>query len=182
LDGQTASEPRHWKERGGYNGAQAWQVGQAVALREMSWALAKNKGDNEEVARWRGLLWVLQRVSGDAGLEGAKGYEEVRAAADLTAVAGAAAFDAGQVPVWLRKLASTAESFTDKSVERVEQAYRAERLVMALDRLVAAGAAEGKPAEISARLDGLFAKVQSIPDFAPDEFAEELTAFLKTLK
>lgn len=183
LDGQTAAQPRHWKENAGYNGAQAWHVGQAVALREMSWALEQGKADADEQARWQGLLWVLQRVSADADLQGAEaeGYARARAAAERVAVAGAANFDAAQTAVWLKALASTAEAFSDRSVDRLVHAYRAERLVMALDRLVAATPAVKKSPEASARLDGLFNQVQSIPAFAPDAFSRELTAFLKTL-
>ena len=39
LDGQTQSEPKHWREAAGHDGVQTWFVGQAVALREMSAAL-----------------------------------------------------------------------------------------------------------------------------------------------
>jgi Cytochrome c554 and c-prime len=183
LDGQTASQPRHWKEAAGYHGAQAWQVGQAVALREMSWALENGKAGAEEKARWRGLLWVLQRAPGDAELQSVmeNNYEQARVAAERSAAAGAAAFDAAQAAVWLKTLASTTEAFADPSVERLEQAYRAERLVLALDRLVAATPSTKKSPEVSARLDVLFGQVQSIPAFAPDAFSRELTAFLKTL-
>ncbi len=183
LDGQTASQPRHWKESATYNGAQAWRVGQTVALREMSWALENGKAGAEEKARWQGLLWVLQRIPGDADLQvvGADDYGQARVAAERSAAAGAGGFDAGLVPMWLKTLASTSESFADRSLDRLVQAYRAERLVLALDRLVAAAPAGSLPAETSTRLDGLFAKVQSIPGFSPDEFSRELVAFLKTL-
>ena len=42
LDGQSVAEPKHWRETTNWNGAQAWLVGQAVALREMSWQLSAN--------------------------------------------------------------------------------------------------------------------------------------------
>ncbi len=183
LDGQTASQPRHWKEGAGYSGAQAWRVGQAVALREMSWALENGKAGAEEKARWQGLLWVLQRVPGDADLQGvvADNYGQARVAAERSATTAAKDHDAAQAAVWLKALASTTDAFSDRSVDRVAQAYRAERLVLALDRLVAATPAAKKSPEVSARLDGLFNQVQSIPAFAPDAFSRELVAFLKTL-
>lgn len=182
LDGHTASQPRHWREADGYSGAQAWRTGQAVALREMSWALAQGKGDGQEELRWRALLWVLRGVDGDgvwatvdAG-GGKDAYKKAQGVAEQTAVETAAAFDASRAAGWLTALASTSGAFADKSVDRLEQAYRAERLVLALDRLSA-----GKKGGTSARLDRLFVGVQSIPDFKPDEFSKELAAYLKAL-
>lgn len=189
LDGQTASEPRHWREAAGYNGAQAWQVGQAVALREVSWALQQRESA-AEIPRWQALLWVLQRVDDSAPSESlrailsvasAENYARARAAADSLARSLSAGFDASSVPARLKKLASTHAEFADTSVDRTQQACRAERLVLALDRLLAALPAAARPPGASARLDALFARSQSIPDFAPAAFARELEAFAKTL-
>lgn len=193
LDGQTAAQPRHWAEPAGYNGAQAWQVGQAVALREVSWALGKGGVAPAETARWQALLWMLQRVEGSddaapggefralSSVPAVENYARAQAAADAMASSLAGAFDAASVPARLKKLAATGAEFADRSVSREQHAYRAERLVLALDRLLAATPAEQKSADAGARLDALFARAQSIPDFAPDAFARELTAFLKTL-
>ncbi|MDB6039794.1 MAG: hypothetical protein JWM99_3635, partial [Verrucomicrobiales bacterium] len=41
LDGQAASQPRHWREK--LDHGQLWLEGQAVALREMSWQLTDSK-------------------------------------------------------------------------------------------------------------------------------------------
>src|SRR6185437_13041129 len=46
LDGQLVSQPRHWREKSGWSGPQTWLVGQAVALREMSWYVARQNGTN----------------------------------------------------------------------------------------------------------------------------------------
>ena len=65
LDGQCASEPRHWREKEGWSGAQAWLVGQAVALREMSWQLSRETESSDDLkARWSALLWLLQKLDG----------------------------------------------------------------------------------------------------------------------
>lgn len=193
LDGQTASEPRHWRETAGYNGAQAWQVGQAVALREVSWALQQRAATAAEILRWQALLWVLQRA-GDAdnapfaealraipAVASAENYARAQSAADALARALAAGFDAASVPVRLKKLAATHAEFADASVDRTQQACRAERLVLALDRLLAALPAAARPPGASARLDALFARSQSIPDFTPAAFARELEAFAQIL-
>jgi hypothetical protein len=43
LDGQSVAEPKHWRDDDPFSGVRAWLVGQAVALREISWALSKNE-------------------------------------------------------------------------------------------------------------------------------------------
>ena len=43
LDGQSVAEPKHWRDEDPWSGPRAWLVGQAVALREMSWALANSE-------------------------------------------------------------------------------------------------------------------------------------------
>src|SRR5206468_12575496 len=42
LDGQSVAEPKHWRDDDPSTGLRAWIVGQAVALRDMSWELYKN--------------------------------------------------------------------------------------------------------------------------------------------
>lgn len=65
LDGQSVAEPKHWRDEPG-TGAKAWLIGQAVALREMSWALGKSENaDTESVARWNGLAWMLGKVTAE---------------------------------------------------------------------------------------------------------------------
>ena len=64
LDGQSVSEPKHWRDADPSSGPRAWLVGQAVALREISWALSKNETrDPETIARWNGLAWVLAKTT-----------------------------------------------------------------------------------------------------------------------
>jgi len=56
LDGQCVSQPRHWREKTNWNGAQAWLIGQAVALREMSWQLSREaEPDQKLMVRWSAL-------------------------------------------------------------------------------------------------------------------------------
>src|SRR5476649_2280694 len=63
LDGQTASEPRHWKEKEAWFGPNAWLVGQAVALREISMQLSKDDADNSSLAaQQRTLVWLMSHV------------------------------------------------------------------------------------------------------------------------
>src|SRR5204862_6823153 len=56
LDGQSVAEPRHWHDEEPWSGLREWLTGQAVALREMSWALANDPQDDPfSIARWNGL-------------------------------------------------------------------------------------------------------------------------------
>ena len=102
--------------------------------------------------------------------------------ADETARKVAADFDPAAIPATLAKLAGTSGDFADKGVSQTVQARRAERLVLALDRLLKArdGGAAVSPA--SASLDKLFALAQSVPGFDPAVFAEELKVFSAALK
>jgi hypothetical protein len=64
LDRQSFDEPKHWRDDDPQCGLRAWLVGQAVALREVSWALSKNEApDAEEIARWKGLSWLLAKAA-----------------------------------------------------------------------------------------------------------------------
>ncbi|MDB6167758.1 MAG: hypothetical protein JWM88_622, partial [Verrucomicrobia bacterium] len=192
LDGQAVSEPKHWRETAGWQGAQAWYVGQAVALREMSWALAHERADpGLDGPRWAGLLWVLQRCAtepipslGGLNAEASPaGYAAAVGAADSVARSAAeVVWNVGTTRAALQGLASAHPSFLETSVPANVQAYRAERLVLALDRLLASLPANERPAAAGPALDRLFQLAQSIPDFVPADFAQALAGFEGSLK
>ena len=204
LDGQSASEPKHWRETASWSGAEAWYVGQLVALREMSAALERSSADVElDGPRWAGLLWVLQRCDKDVADTSlvsltpeftTSAYAAARSASDLRAQLVASHFgdrkDNNAAPEpWdprvakelLKVLAASYPAFLESSVNKTVQAYRAERLVLALDRLLASLPPKQRPAAASTQLDALFQHAQSIPDFSPKDFARELAAFEQTL-
>lgn len=192
LDGQTQSQPKHWSEPAGRSGAQAWFVGQAVALREMSWALANGTTDPTlETPRWQASLWLLQRAS-PAGAKAAlvnlsadavpANFTTARQIADAVAQDAARTWSAPDTRPALMRLANTHAEFSDTKISARSQAFRAERLVLALDRLIAASPADEVPPGASAKLDRLFRLVQSQPDFAPAGFARELAAFAALLE
>jgi cytochrome c554/c'-like protein len=177
LDGQSVSEPKHWRERKDSSGAQTWFVGQAVALREMSWQLEReSQPDDRMKARWSGLLWVLQKTG---ELDAATASpEDVQHKCDELAIRTAAgSWSADRPRTLLATLASSGSAFTDASVPREVQARRAERLVLALDRL--AGSLSTDPAIAGSRpeLYRLFDLIQSLPDFDPQKFAQALQQF-----
>ena len=53
LDGQCVTQPKHWQETTNWHGAQAWYIGQAVAMRELTWQLSRDKTPGETlINRW----------------------------------------------------------------------------------------------------------------------------------
>jgi hypothetical protein len=153
LDGQLAAQPPHWREVHGVDGAKFWLVGQAVAWREAAAARAGGRDTS-------------------AGAAEREAAQEIAREVDQK-------WTAGQGVVALRRLAGSAEAFRDPAVSRLEQAYRAERLVLGLDRLLAAWPERARASAAGPALDKLFAAAQSVPDFEPGAFAallEELAA------
>ena len=63
LDSQSVAEPKHWQDEPG-SGVRAWLVGQAVALRELSWRLSvAPAGDPARLSQWQALAWLLAEVT-----------------------------------------------------------------------------------------------------------------------
>lgn len=189
LDGQSVAEPKHWSAAKDGNGAQAWFVGQAVALREISWELAREKSPAEnEINRWRGLTWLMDRVCAiDPNLPKApeitnqpspENFGLVQKWGDALAQAAAKlAWTDKQSQAALLALANASEDFKT-TIPQPVQARRAERLVLALDRLDTPP--KNSPAD--AELNRLFKQSQSLPDFDPNEFAEALKEFSQTIE
>lgn len=171
LDGQCADMPRHWLETNRVRRAQAWLVGQMVALREAQ-AVASLTPENQ--ARAAALAWIVAKA------QGAKG-SPAPAQPDLSAREMAAAeWSSTDALALLKRLASTHEDFPGR-VTADELAMRAERVVMGLDRAtVAVGLQQHAPLEKA--LDELFADIQSRPDFAKGRFTEHLRAFAGQLE
>ncbi len=189
LDGQTQDEPKHWKEHAGAIGAQAWFVGQAVALREVSWALLNGKADSaRSVPEWEGIGWLLSRTGLDYKLAPVDcstpapgAYATAVQTADLLAKRAAQSWTPQSAGEVLRRLAGTQNDFLEAGSDRMVQACRAERLVLALDRLLSVMPAAERPKGASAQLNKLFQLAQSQPDFSPKDFARELDVFARAL-
>jgi hypothetical protein len=187
LDGQCVTQPKHWQETTNWNGAQAWAVGQAVALREMTWQLANEKPPTEnQINRRASLIWLHasaaisnQQFTVNTSRTNASYYEQW---ADLVARQSAEInWSNWMTHRYLSALANASEAFRESSISQPLQARRAERLVLALDRLTLA-LPDAKAAEqLRAPLKKLFADVQSLPDFAPATFADHLAEFQKAL-
>jgi hypothetical protein len=187
LDGQAVSQPKHWREKTNWHGAQAWLVGQAAALREMSWQLAtsvRHDRDEKLAARTDALSWLLQKVAHAnpavarfAAFDTNSGYSGIQAAADkLSRAAAEADWSAEITSSILVGLAKTSADFRAE-LPAPQHALRAERLALALDRLLAS---KPRPAA-EAPLNELFKLTQSLPDFDPPRFSSALDAFARTL-
>ena len=188
LDGQSVAEPKHWSAEKNGNGAQAWLVGQAVALREMSWQLAQEKSPAENViARWAGLAWLIQTTAPHGSLktplpaapgEAVKMAGDIQSGSEVVARAAAAASWTDEMTRnALTVLVNASGSFREAAVSQNQQARRAERLVLALDRLVAALPEMRNNEPVQAALNQLFQLAQSVPDFDAKQFADALEKF-----
>ena len=193
LDGQSVAEPKHWRDDDPSSGLRAWLVGQAVALREMSWALSKNETpDAEATAKWKGLAWLLARATAQqtnlpvidqptaATNQGL--FVSAQERADLLARRAAESrLSDGFAQKLLRVLAGTdSELVVSKATPPDLLFRRAQRLVLALDRLSNAGNQASGAAKNPA-LNQLFVDVRSRADFQPSPFAEHLKNFRTTI-
>lgn len=188
LDGQSLSEPKHWKEAATFSGAQAWLVGQAVALRETSWQIQRpGQSDERLVDRQAGLLWVVQKAAPVLGstelgvLENQVEPSKTQAVAESIAQAAAKlAWTPAQTGDVLKRLAGSAPDFRAIGPRQSVQARRAERLVLALDRLLAASD-RSLEVKLEPELKELFRLAQVLPDFDPAKFATGLEKFAAKL-
>jgi hypothetical protein len=188
LDGQSVAEPKHWRAEKNGNGAQAWLIGQAVALREMSWQLVQEKSPTEnQLNRWAALAWLLPaavtNIDEKVSLP-ASSTEAISLATRIQAESEKLARNADMInwtdELTRRLLSATVNSrkdFRNNSISQNLQARRAERLLLALDRLVAALPELKNNAPVQSSLNQLFQLAQSIPDFDPKAFADALDKF-----
>ncbi len=190
LDGQSAAEPRHWKEPAGASGARAWWVGQAVALREIAWHQAQGAAgaaDDRNPARMAALRWVLEVTEAAIFPGGTVIHSAGPEPAALQASADQRAREAAGLtwtPVMtaglLHQLADSATTFRHPEIPVPVLARRAERLVLGLDRLLAASDPKLE-AKVEQELKELFRLAQSLPDFNPAAFSAALERFARAL-
>lgn len=190
LDGQTASMPRHWREKPENSHAAIWLTGQATALRELTAQVLQEAQSGTPSARvvnqWQAALWIVQTAlpNGPISHFDTNAANSTQRLKDLHRAADQAALEAPALARTLRltvveNLCSSEAEFAKAPGPASQQAPRAERLVLALDRLLYDR--PKRPVAVQERTDELFRLVQSRPDFAPDRFAASLAAFRKTM-
>lgn len=194
LDGQSIAEPKHWRNDDPSSGLRAWLVGQAVALREMSWALSKNDApDTDTTAKWKGLAWLLTKATAQqpslpvidqpGETTSLAGFTSAQQQADLLARRAAeSSFSADFAQQLLRALVATDSEFIASRTSPDLLFRRAQRLVLALDRLSAAASSQTPGAAKNRALAQLFEDVRSPADFQALRFVEHLRNFRATIK
>ncbi|MEP6698804.1 MAG: multiheme c-type cytochrome [Verrucomicrobiota bacterium] len=187
LDGQSVAEPKHWRDEEPWSGLRQWLTGQAVALREMSWALAKNPpADELSITRWNALAWLCATATATGNIPSPispptatpdlSDFTRAQNEADALARRAATAnWNETSARTLLAALASLDEEFADKKLAPNLLAQRAKRLVLALDRLTSALNQEaGVPLKAEAEMNQLFQDVNALYSFDATGFAGHL--------
>jgi hypothetical protein len=190
LDGQTAAMPRHWREKDSDTRPKAWLAGQAAALRELTAQLQKQNESSRISARtvdqWQAVLWLLSKTVPEDGLArfstniaaSTNALKELHALSDkLVLRASSMSLNSNFVSKTLLSLVQTSSDFANaKNLPPLHASSRADRLVLALDRLVISLPAS-KRSQLNKNLDVLFRSVQNRQTFDPAAFAQNLRSF-----
>jgi hypothetical protein len=194
LDGQSVAEPKHWRDEEPWSGLREWLTGQAVALRETSWALASDpQNDPFAVARWNGLAWLCSTATSAASIPSPvsqpstaperSDFLNMQTQADALARRAANSnWSDGSARALLLALASADPEFTGKGTASQVLGQRAKRLVLALDRLAnAISQNRGAHLKIEPELNQLFEDVKTLDSFDASAFSGHLQAFRAAL-
>ncbi|HEX7516479.1 MAG TPA: multiheme c-type cytochrome [Chthoniobacterales bacterium] len=195
LDGQSVAEPKHWRDEEPWSGLREWLTGQAVALREMSWALASDpQNDAFSIARWNGLAWLCATatsagsipspVSQPSSTPGRSDFTSMQTQADaLARRASTSNWSDSAARSLLVALASVDAEFTAKGTANQLLGQRAKRLALALDRLTnALNQNRGVRLKIDPELNQLFQDVKTLDAFDASGFASHLQDFRTALE
>lgn len=187
LDGQSVVEPKHWRDDQSWSGLRQWLTGQAVALREMSWALANNsQTDPLSIARLDGLAWLCAKVVSAGSIPSPVSlpsnnpvfaeYTRIQNESDaLARRASVSNWSEGSARAMLGALAALHPEFGAKATTSNVLAQRAKRLVLALDRLAFALNQECAGClKIDSELNQLFQDVRTPDSFDATAFADHL--------
>jgi Zn-finger protein len=178
MDGQSATMPRHWSKTADKPGPQIWLVGQAAALREQIWQFGGEKVSPANAPLQSvGLLWVVDRSASAFGMSLPKGRFWSDYVNQFAQEVAQLEWTEALTRMCLNKLSQSSSEFLDKTVTADIHAQRAERLVLALDRLTQGLKATKTNAAVNQSLNKLFTDAQSLPDFNPTQFANDLNTF-----
>ena len=194
LDSQSVAEPKHWKDDDPWSGVREWLTGQAVALREMSWALANGPQNDEwSNARWNGLAWLCATATNAAAISSPilpppnaptrSDFTNMQTQADsLARRAAVSNWSENTARNLLTALASSENEFSTKGIATSILGQRAKRLVLALHRLAnALNQNRGFKLKVDNELNQLFQDVRTLDSFDVTAFAAHLKAFREAL-
>jgi len=187
LDGQSIAEPKHWQDPPA-TGAKAWLVGQAVALRETSWALSRTDGaTGSAFPKRNALVWMLSQVTAQqtrlpvisppGAIEAKASYIDMQGHADALAhSASDAALGADFARQAFQALTNTDAEFRQSKESRDALFCRAERLVPGIYRTAVASGADS---DVSPRpeIRQLMEMIQNRESFDARRFADALAAY-----
>ena len=187
LDGQSVAEPRHWQDPAG-TGAKTWLVGQAVALREMSWALSRtDDATGSAFPKWNALVWILSQVTmqqtrlpvinTSSTIPAKASYVDMQGRADaLARSASEAALGDDFARQAFHALTTVDAEFRQSKESRDVLFCRAERLVPAVYRTAIAIGADSDSGP-RAEIRSLMEVIQNRDRFDAPRFADALVAY-----
>ena len=154
----------------------AWLVGQAVALRELSWKLAQNPNPDERDPRAMAGAGLAAEKVPQTSFSSDNDFAATQRAADELARRAATRISPVASPrALLRKLSEADADFTAQSSLPNDLSYRrAQRLLLALQTLAPTN-------ETDVQLEALRNDLRSPTDFAPAQFAAHLALLRQTL-
>src|SRR5262249_128419 len=154
-----------WKEDDPAIGPRSWLIGQAVALREITWAVNKEKPEERDslFAQMSALTWLLDKAGLGENVRSVSSFPGIQMHADGIEE-NAAKWNPTNDSVMssLQTLAASDSEFQQSNASREILFYQALRLTLALDRLSAALNLSGK---IDKELSVLRADVQRHYEF-----------------
>ena len=174
LDSQSVNEPKHWRDDDPAIGPRSWLTGQAVALREITWALIKSPPDERSqlLDQENALVWLLDKTGFGNDLSKFSAFPAIQQSANEIAERAAKwSPTSDSLMSMLQTLAASDSEFRSANTSRENRFYRAVRLELALERLTVALNLSPK---IEKELGGLRSDVQRHYDFDAAAFAEHL--------
>jgi hypothetical protein len=181
LDSQSFNEPKHWRDDDPATGPRSWLTGQAIALREITWALIKSPPDQRSqlLDQENALVWLLDKTGFGNDLSKFSAFSGIQQSANEIAERAAEWNPTSDsLMSILETLAASDSEFQSTNTSRQNLFYRASRLTLALERLAVALNLSPK---IEKELNALRADVQRHYDFDVAAFAEHLHALRQKL-
>jgi hypothetical protein len=177
LDSQSINEPKHWREDDPAVGPRSWLIGQAVALREIIWAVNKASPNERDhlFAQASALTWLLDKAGLGENVSSLSSFVGIQLQADSIAQ-HAEKWNPTKDALMsiLQTLAASDSEFQSTNKADDIRFYQALRLTLALERF---SAALNLSSKTDKELNALRADVQRHYDFDTAAFAEHLRAF-----
>jgi hypothetical protein len=176
LDSQSVNEPKHWRDDDPAIGPRSWLTGQAVALREITWALIKSPPDQRSqlLDQENALVWLLDKTGFGNDLSKFSAFPGIQQSANEIAERAAKWNPTSDSMMSiLQTLAACDSEFQATNGSKENLFYRALRVTLALERVAVALNLSPK---IEKELNALRSDVQRHYDFDAATFAEHLRA------